>query len=267
MAFRVPSRLNVFSLLLLVLALSLTGGCRHARDRNVVQSNPDVLYRMAHDSLKSGDYSRATASYEALEARFPFSAAARQGRLDVMYAYYKSNQPEQAVDAADQFIRENPTHPRADYAHYIKGLVYYERAPRGFGSLFNADAGQRPPSDARKAFASFQIVVQQFPKSEYAHDARKRMISLRNRLADYEVAVARYYVRRAAWVGALARVKYAVENYDGAPAIREALELMAQSYRALGMTQLAEQTDQVYKENFANAEQLNKNKKSWWRFW
>lgn len=259
------SMLKTFSVLALVLTVALTG-CRTGRNRDELQTNPDVVYRKAHASLRSGDFSKAISSYESLEARFPFSPAARQGKLDLMYAYYKSNQPEQAVDAADQFIRENPTHPRADYAHYIKGMVYYERAPRGFGSLFDADPGQRPPSDARKSFSAFQTLIQQYPKSIYASDARKRMISLRNRLADYEVAVGRYYVKRGAWVGALARVKYAIENYDGAPAIREAMELMVVSYKELGMTELAAQTESVYKTNFADASEI-KVRKRWWRLW
>lgn len=266
MASLFSSRLKVPALLLLAGALAMAGGCHHVRHRAEV-SDPDVLYRTAKASLRSGDFTKAISSYESLEARFPFSPAARQGKLDLMYAYYKSRQTDSAVDAADQFIRENPTHPRADYAHYIRGLVYFERAPRGFGSWFDADPAQRPPSEARKSFAAFQTVVQQYPNSEYAADSRKRMIYLRNRLADYEVAVARYYVRRGAWVGALARAKYTVENFDGAPAVREALGLMVASYRELGMTDLATQTEKVYRENFAADPADIRQKKGWWRFW
>jgi outer membrane protein assembly factor BamD len=263
--FRLVSKAPALLLLTLALALTATTGCRNAREAEI--SDPDALYRTARAAMRAGDFTKALSSYETLEARFPFSPAARQGKLDLMYGYYKSRQPEQAVDAADQFIRENPTHPRVDYAHYIKGLVFFERAPRGFGSWFDADPSQRPPSEARRSFAAFQTVVQQYPESEYAADARKRMIYLRNRLADYEVAVARYYVRRGAWVGALARAKYSVENFDGAPSVREALELMITSYRELGMTELAQQTEQVYRENFAAAPASGEEEKSWWRFW
>lgn len=269
MASLADSKLKIPAPLLLVPLLAvilLIGGCRGTRD--IAISDPDALYRTAQAALRAGDYTKAITNYETLEARFPFSPASRQGRLDLMYAYYKSRQPESAVDAADQFIRENPTHPRVDYAHYIRGMVFFERAPRGFGSWFDADAAQRPPAEARRSFAAFQTVVQQFPESEYAHDARKRMIYLRNRLADYEVAVARYYVRRGAWVAALARAKYAVENYDGAPSVREALQLMITSYRELEMTDLAVQTEKVYRENFPfESEHIRGEDRPWWRFW
>lgn len=264
-----PFRLKSTASIVLAVALCALAACNHTRkhDRDM-QSGPEVLYRNAHTALKSGDFDKATKSYETLEARFPFSDEARQGRLDLMYAYYKHRDVEQAVDAADQFIRENPTHPRIDYAYYIKGLVYFEGEPGRLGRLFDVDPSQRPPVDALKSFSAFQTVVKQYPKSEYAHDARRRMIYLRNRLADYEVAVARYYVNRGAYVGAIARAKYAVENYDGAPAIREALVLMARGYNELGMKELAEQTERVYRENFANddPDKLTKKKRRWW-FW
>ncbi|MGH8309960.1 MAG: outer membrane protein assembly factor BamD, partial [Steroidobacteraceae bacterium] len=149
--------------------------CRGTSNR-IQEGDPDVLYRRAKRALDSADYKNAIAVYEALDARYPFSDPARQARLDLMYAYYKNGEAESAVDAADQFIRENPTHPRVDYAHYIKGLVYFERAPNFLERWLRVDLSERPPSDARQSFVAFQTIVQQFPKSQYAHDARLRML-------------------------------------------------------------------------------------------
>lgn len=241
----------------------LLAGCRDTPDRNL-QSGPETLYQNAQSALRASNFDVAIRAYEALEARFPFSDSARQGKLDLMYAYYKNDEPESAVDAADQFIRENPTHPRVDYAHYIKGLVYFERTPNFLERFFNVDLAERPPSDARKSFAAFQAIVQQYPKSEYAHDARRRMIYLRNRLAEYEVAVGRYYMRRGAYVGALARAKYVIETYDGAPSVREALEIMTRAYRELEMIELAAQTERIYKENFPDTADRVAQKDHWW---
>lgn len=250
--------------LFVLLALSaLLGACRNSPDRDL-QSSPEVLYERASKALRNSNYEGAIRVYEALEARYPFSDSARQGKLDLMYAYYKNREVESAVDAADQFIRENPTHPRVDYALYIKGLIYFERTPNIIERIFNVDLSERPPSDARRSFASFQQLVQQHPKSEYAHDARRRMIYLRNRLADYEVSVARYYMRRGAFVGALARSKYVLETYDGAPAVREALEIMARAYRSLDMPELAKQAEVVYQENFPDSAERVASKGRWW---
>jgi outer membrane protein assembly factor BamD len=255
-------RWALLSVLIGSLSLSACGGSDRVRE-----ADADVLYRQAKHALDTNDFKNAIAYYEALDARYPFSDAARQARLDLMYAYYKSGQAESAVDAADQFIRENPTHARVDYAYYIKGLVYFERSPNFLERWFNVDLSERPPSDARQSFAAFQTIVQQYPKSPYAHDARRRMIFLRNRLADYEVYVARYYTKRGAYVGAAARAKFAIENYDGAPAVREALEIMTDAYYRLGLNELAEQTAMVYKANFPETAERVEKKKSWWKFW
>jgi outer membrane protein assembly factor BamD len=251
-----------------LLALNLSGCGNKAREQ---VGSADKLYEMAKRAADNGNYRDATQYYEQLEARFPFTNAARQGQLDLMYSYYKNREPEAAIDQADQFIRENPAHPRVDYAYYIKGLVQFERTPNFLERWFNADLSQRPPIDARKSFQSFQTLVQRFPSSEYAEDARQRMIFLRNRLASYEVYVASHYLERGAYVGAMNRAKYAVENYDGSPHIRQALLIMAESYRRLGMVDLAADTEKVLSANYAslNADQVEpeQTKDHWWKFW
>jgi outer membrane protein assembly factor BamD len=245
-----------------VLAMS---GCGN-RVKELIGS-ADKLYETAKKSSDNGNYRDAITYYEQLEARFPFSNPARQGQLDLMYAYYKNREPESAIDQADQFIRENPAHPRVDYAYYIKGLTQFERNPNFIERWFNADLTYRPPIDARKSFQAFQTLLQRFPNSEYAEDSRQRMIFLRNRLANYEVYVADYYLKRGAYVGAINRCKYTIENYDGAPQIRRALQIMAASYDKLGLKDLAEESQKVLRENFANADATEQRDKSWWKFW
>ena len=261
-----PLRLGVVAVVIgLLVAL---GGCKtHRVDPK--KETPDLLYKRAHKSLENNDFANAIKVYEALAARFPFTDEARQSRLDLIYAYYRAGESESATDAAETFIRENPTHPRVDYAVYIKGLVDFERTPNAIEHLFRADLTQRPPSTARKAFASFKQVVDQYPKSEYAHDALQRMIYLRNRLASYEVHVARYYLRRGAYVAAAQRAKGAIEQYDGAPAVREALAILIQCYDRLNLQPLAAQTRQVYEANYsADVRQSQAEiKKAWWKIW
>lgn len=230
----------------------------------------DRLYELGKRAADSGNYRDAIVYYEQLEARFPFSNPARQAQLDLMHAYYMNREPEAAIDQADQFIRENPAHPRVDYAYYIKGLVQFERNPNFLERWFNVDLSQRPPIDARKSFQAFQTLVQRFPDSPYAADARQRMIFLRNRLAGYEVYVANFYLERGAYVGAINRAKYTIENYDGAPQVKRALEIMAEAYRRLGMPQLAEDSERVLRENFANVDEVGqqrRERKAWWKFW
>ena len=248
-----------------LLAVAIAG-CGY-KERAAEELQPGRIYERAYKLLMGGDYRGAVRYYEALEARYPFSEQARQGRLDIIYAYYRSREAESAVDAADQFIRENPTHPRVDYAMYLKGLVYFERAPNFLERWFDTDLTQRPPQDVRRSFEAFDQLIKQHPTSEYAHDARQRMIFLRNRLAEYEVHVADHYLRRQAYVAAIARARYCIENYDGAPAVRQALEIMIASYRGLGLEDLAERSQEVFALNYPQAEPRRKERRDWWPFW
>jgi len=245
------------------LILAACGG----RDRTAEQLQPEKLYERAHKSMLAGDYRGAVRYYEALEARYPFSEYSRQAKLDIIYSYYKSRETESAVDAADQFIRENPTHPRVDYAMYIKGLVYFERSPNFLERWFNTDLTERPPQDVRGSFQAFQTLIERYPKSEYVHDARQRMIFLRNRLAEYEMHVADYYLRRLAYVAALARARYCIENYDGAPAVRDALDIMVAAYDGMGLADLAERSREVYALNYPGARPERHGGRDWWPFW
>jgi outer membrane protein assembly factor BamD len=256
------------------MALSMLSGCRllhHRHEDKLAKQGPDGLYNIAHKQLGSYDFKNAIKTYEALTARFPFTDQARQGRLDLIYVYYKQGERESALDAADQFVRENPTHPRVDYAWYVKGLVDFEHPPNFLERAFHADLSQRAPSNARKSFDAFRTVVEQYPKSAYAFDARERMIFLRNRLADYDVSVARYYMKRGAYVAAAQRARQTFEQYDGAPAVRTALEIMIEADDHLGLKPLADQARQAYVLNFPNAAEppatgARKKKHFWWPF-
>jgi len=258
------------SLVALCIALLAVSGCHTTRvKRQEKQVTPEALYKKAHKSLEAYDFNSAIKVYEQLTARFPFTDEARQARLDLIYAYYRAGEKESATDAAETFLRENPTHPRVDYAWYMKGLVDFERTPNAIERVFHADLTKRPPSDARKSFAAFKTVVQQYPKSEYAPDALQRMTYLRDRLASYEVHVARYYFKRGAYVAAAQRARGCIEQYDGSPAVREALDILIQSYDRLGLQPLAEQTRVVYAANYSGKVAVSQAdvKKSWWQFW
>ena len=266
MILSVPVRGSLVALCIVLLAVS---GCRTHRDKDDKKVTPEALYKKAHKSLDSYDFNGAIKNYEALTARFPFTDEARQARLDLIYAYYRAGENESAIDAADTFIRENPTHPRVDYAWYIKGLVDFEHTPNAIESLFRADLTKRPPSNARKSFAAFKTVVEQYPKSEYAHDSLQRMVYLRDRLASYEVHVARFYFKRGSYVAAAQRAKGAIDQYDGAPAVREALEILIRCYDHLNLQPLARQSREVYAANYSATVTVAQAevKKSWWQIW
>jgi outer membrane protein assembly factor BamD len=251
--------------LLAALLIAVIGaGCRSHRADDDAKSGPEVIYQRAQKNMKNGDYPNAIKQLEGLQSRFPFSEPARQAQLDLIYVYYRSRQTEPAVDAADTFIRENPTNPRVDYAYYMKGLVYFERLPNFLERFFKVDLSARPPKDTRKSFDAFNSLIQKYPHSPYVGDARERMVYLRNRLAGFELHVAQYYMRRGAYVGALNRAKYCIENYDGAPAVRPAMLVLIDAYRKLHMDDLAANAERVYADNYPHDANAPATKKQWW---
>ncbi len=223
------------------------------------------MYEAAERSLANGNYSRAIQIYEQLEISFPFSDEARQARLDLIYTYYKAGKAEEADEAANNFIRENPRDPNVDYAYYLRGLVFFERDRNFLEKIFRVDLSERPPNDAERSFSNFQRLLRSFPDSRYADDARERMRYLRNRLADYEVHVARYYLGRRAYVAAANRSRYVIENYQEAPAVREALTILTKSYQALKMDDLAADTRRVLAENYGDTREVDGRRWFWQR--
>lgn len=236
---------------LALLAGTLLGGCSGSREDAI---NPSLDARRIYDkgtqALSVGNYDGAISAFEYLKSVYPFSEYAKQGQLDLMYAYYKHDEPESAVDAADNFLLENPTHPRVDYAHYIKGLANFERDRGPMERLFGVELSERPPKDLEASFRSFAVVANQYPDSIYAADARQRMVYIRNQLARYEIHVARYYMRRTAWVAAVNRSKYVLEHYPQTPSVVSALQVMVTAYDKLGLEELSANSMQVLRENY-----------------
>lgn len=223
------------------------------------------IYSEAKTDLKEGDYEQAIKYFEILESRYPFGRYAQQAQIEVAYAYYKYDEPESAIAAADRFIKLHPRHPNVDYAYYLKGLVNFNRNSGFVERIFPQDPSTRDPASARQAFLDFRELVQKYPDSRYALDASKRMYYLRNMLAKHEVNVAKYYLRRGALVAAADRAKYVVEHYDGALVMPDALTALAEAYRRMGLDKLAQDADRVLNANYPGYS-AKSEKSGWWPF-
>jgi len=196
------------------------------------------LYSEAKSELNSQNYEQAIKYYQKLEARFPYGRFAQQAQIEIAYAYYKDGEPAQAVAAADRFIKLHPNHPSVDYAHYLRGLANFNEDLGWLGYLGGQDLTERDPKAAREAFDAFKELVARFPDSRYAPDSIARMNYLLNALASHEVHVARYYMRRSAYVAAANRAQFALKTYPQAPANEEGLVILVRAYDALGMKDL-----------------------------
>jgi outer membrane protein assembly factor BamD len=234
--------------LLLMFALAFTAGCA-TNDTADPTETARRIYERADGQMRNGNFAAAIQGFELLTAVYPFSEEARQAQLSLLYVYWRNDQPDATIAAADRFMLENPTHPRIDYALYVKGLAHFPRDAGPLERLFRVNMDKRPPGTMQSSFNSFQQLLRQHPNSIYVEDARQRMIYLRNRLAAHEVEVAEFYLARNAHVAAINRARFILENYQETPSVVPALRIMARGYDNLDMPDLAEGARRVLAEN------------------
>lgn len=236
---------------MLVSAVAILTAC--GGDDAIQEIGAAQLYEQGAEQLRGNNYAGAIVSFRNLSIRYPFAPQARQAQLDLLYAFYRAGQYEEAIDIAETFIRENPRLPEVAYCLYMQGMIYFDKEPNVLERLFRVDITERPPKETYLAFTAFQDLIRQFPDSAYVADSRQRMIYLRNRLATYENHVARYYLSRGAYVAAMQRAKYAIEHYPGAPQLEETLALLIEAYDSLGMRDLADDTRRVLQQSFGDS--------------
>ena len=208
------------------------------------------LYTKAHRALIAKDFTAAVEQFELLQSRYPFGRYAQQGLLELTFAYYKQNNIEQALSSVNRFIQLNPQHPSIDYAYYMKGLITFDSGKNLIHIIIKRDPSNNDPTSLREAFEIFSSLIEKYPESEYAEDAKLRMIYLRNELAEYELKVAKFYMKRGAYAASANRAKYIMENYQGAEVMPETVYILEQAYLALGIKDLAEDTHRVYAQNY-----------------
>ncbi len=257
-ALAVPLNKTNFPILLAALvSVIFLSSCSKDDEEADLEATELAYYTSAQGSLRAGNYQGAIQKLQLLESRFPFGRYAEQAQLEIIYAYYKSAQSEAAKSAADRFIRLHPTHPNVDYAYYLRGMASFEQDKNFLANFIPMDPSTRDPGAARESFNDFTQLLRRYPNSEYAPDAQRRMKYLRNLLAASEVHVARYYIKRGAYVAAANRGRYVFENFQGAAAVPDALAVMVEAYRLLEMSDLADQALLVLSTNYPEHESLD----------
>lgn len=265
----------------MMLLLSLTSGCSFMGDGKEDETqdwSANKLYAKARAAMAEESFETAINFYEKLETRYPFGQFAQQALLESAYSYYKDNEPESAIAAADRFIKLYPRHPSVDYAYFLKGLANFNRNFGFFQRYIPTDRTQRDQAAALQSFNDFAELVKLYPDSKYSEDARQRMIYLRNSVAEYDVHVGRYYIKRGAYLAAANRGRNVVENYPKTTAVPNALAVVLIAYTLLDMQQLATDTRHVLELNYPDHPVLQAeitaesntgldSQKTWYQFW
>ncbi|MBP9722787.1 MAG: outer membrane protein assembly factor BamD [Gammaproteobacteria bacterium] len=249
---KIYNKINKICLLVLASSALFLTNCSSADRDEYANSSADEIYKEAVTHLNKGRFEPAIKSYEALETHFPFGETTTNGQLELIYAYYKNQDYVQAITAAERYLRLHPLSPNADYVYYMKGLSYFEQGINMLTNIVNTNPALRDVTHYQTAFQHFQTVVRQYPKSKYAHDAKRHMIFARNIIAEHEVAIANYYIERKAYVAAANRARYVLEHLPNTPAEKKALDILENAYAQLKLTPLLKSNGLNNKPNIPN---------------
>lgn len=243
---------SVVRLLLLSTFIALAAGCASQKEAEVLPEK--TYYENARQAMNSGNFNEAEQNLDSLETYYPFGRYAEQAQLDLIYARYQNMDLEGSRAAADRFMRLNPQSEQLDYALYMRGLASYNLDLGLAARYMPIDVSARNPGEQLQAFRDFSQLLNRFPDSQYAADARQRMIAVRNRMAALELHAARYYIKREAYLAANNRARYVVENFPSTPAVEEALILLTDTYRVLELDDAAEDSVATLRKNFPESD-------------
>ena len=262
----------------IIISLSLSGCTLFGKseddnvEKKAVISNDNQLrhYNRASRKLSANKYEDALEIYNEFLVKYPFGNLSERASLERIFILNKIGAVEDASIAVERFINQHPLHPNIDYAYYMRGVVLFEKKRIGFFKrLSGAKELLRNKNNFQQSHEAFANLVEDFPDSQYVPDARKRMTFLRNNMAIYEFKIAKFYAERNAHIGAIKRAEFIVANYDQAPAVIDALNLMIISYEKIGLNDKASETKALLESNYANVEGFNgssrKQSKSWLR--
>ncbi|MFA5960718.1 MAG: outer membrane protein assembly factor BamD [Tatlockia sp.] len=242
-------RIQPVILITLVLGLS---ACTKWWEGSDEDSNPfqgvaaKQLFTEAEQAIAKKQYENAVKRLEALESMYPFSDYAEKAQMDLIYAYYQKEDYPSAAATAEHFIHLYPRAKKVDYAYYMKGLANFQQTRGTLASAFPIDEAWRDPGTQSQAYSDFATLVQKFPDSRYKANAMQRMIYLRNMFAKHELNVAQYYWDRKMFVAAAERANFLLTNYPQAPTVREALVIVYNANKLLGLEKAASDALAVY---------------------
>jgi outer membrane protein assembly factor BamD len=241
--------------ILLFFTIGILAGC--ASDQTLVEKygsqSDQQIFAGGEKELQKGNMDKASEHFEALQALYPFGDYARQGQLDLIYAYYANDEYASSEAAAERYAHLYPIGPNTDYAYYMKGLAEFTENSTFFQRHFAIERANRDLTAYEKAFVSFEQLIQHYPDSVYSADAHQRLVYLRDMFAQYYINVAEYYYARKAYVAAAEQAAVVVKHYQRTKSMPDALVIMVKSYRKLGLTQQADDALAVLQLNYPDS--------------
>ncbi len=242
----------------LCLILAISTACSTFADKYDDTSgwSQNKLYEEGQSALSSKDYGNAAKYFELFEGRYPLSAQSKQALINSAYAYHKNDDKQLAMQTVERFIQLYPNDDLVEYAYYLRGLIFFNDNLGVLGRFVESNYSERDPQSMRTSYSAFKSLIERFPNSKYTPDTLQRMRFIVNSLAEHDLKIAKYYYKRGAYLAAVNRAEQLIKLYDRAPAIEEALFIMAKCYELLNMKDLSTKSKETLSRNFSNSKFL-----------
>ena len=242
----------------LILSCLILAACS-ASEKRPEELTEREYYEQAREAMDDNNFLIASERLQQLESRYPFGQYAEQAQLELIYTQHMMADMESALASAERFIRLHPLHDQVDYAYYMRGLSVYELGFSFVERYTPSEQARRDPTPFRDAFNHFDEQIRRYPDSQYNEDAQKRMIFLRDRLAQYEIGVGRFYMKRHAYLAAAQRGERVMLNYQGTSVVDDALALQVEAYALLKQDFESQQALALLKANYPDHEQFDED--------
>ena len=232
-------------IIFLLIYISILSACSSNAFKEQNLAEAEQYFRVGMKAMERERYELALEQFSELETNYPFHKLTEHARLEMLYAYFEQEEYASVKALAAGFLTTYPRSNQLDYVLYMKGIAAFMQGFDRFVSHFNVDLSKRDIGKSEEAFADFSRLLQQYPESIYAPDARKRMIYLRNRLAANEIHIAEFYLQKKAYLAALNRGQYVLQNYASTPSTKAALGIMIKAYKEMQMPEKAAEVQRI----------------------
>ncbi len=235
---------RLLSNLTIAAALAISLANCSSDDEDYVERPVGELYNLAMDQLAAGDAAAAAQNFDEVERQHPYSVWARRAQIMGAYAYYLTNQYDDAILAAQRFIQLHPGNKDVPYAQFLIATSYYEQI---------TDVG-RDQRMTERALSALDEIIKRYPDTDYARDARLKLDLARDHLAGKEMEIGRYYLTRRQYTASINRFRTVIEDYQTTTHVPEALHRLTEAYLALGVSEEAQTAAAVLGHNFPGSE-------------
>ncbi len=246
------------SLILVCVLVSFMTGCSNTYRNDPYSSfkkyTAETLFHNAQTSIRKERFSDAVEQLEAMDSMYPFGPYAQKSQLDIIYAYYKSDDATSTIVAADRYAHLYPRGPHVDYVYYMRGLANLKVGTSWLQQKLKVNLADRDTDSLREAFIAFTTLRREYPNSVYAMSAYHRAVTIRNMMAERYLHIAKYYEKNRAYVASTNRASEIVQHFNGTVFVPDALAVMVRSYRGLGLPTLAKHTLSVLAQSYPDSE-------------